>query len=292
MSWQLAIALSIIANVTTMLVQRRYSLNSKVPETFPTATSYLLGVMPVGILIGLSLPHEVDWSRRLFELLILCSGSMAISGWIGFRAVKELPVVAFQTIGRFTSVVAIALGWLVLGETLNGFQLVGAAILMAAALMAIWAPAGASGGASGKFNLRAVVLTLVAATLLAISLVTEKAILGHMQVGGVLIFGWGSQTLAMILLATKDARAEHLRKLTTYEVKWSALMGLANGVAGAFYVYALNRSNNISLITALTAVTLPLLVLGAHLVLGERDNSKLMWLSLATCFVGLLIGAV
>lgn len=113
-----------------------------------------------------------------------------------------------------------------------------------------------------------------------------------MQVGGVLIFGWGSQTTAMFILALKDASRKNLHRFRSYGIKWSALMGLANGITGAFYVYALNKSNNISLITALTAVTLPLIVFGARYLLKERENQKLMWVGLTISFLGLLVTAL
>jgi len=291
MPWQAAIGLAILANVVTILIQRRYSLKSNVPETFPTAISYLLGVMPIGVTVGLYLPHRVTWSWQLARLLFICATSMAVSCWIGFKAVKLLPVAPYQTISRFTAIVAIALGWAVLGEGLSRYQVLGAFLLLLGALLAIWAPIKRPDITQRVIHIRAVLLTLLASTLLAITLVSEKAILGHIQVGGVLILGWGSQTLAMLLLALKDAGRVNLRKFNYYELRWSAVMGLANGVTGAFYVYSLNKSNNISLITALTAIALPLTVFGAHLFLKERENSKLMWLSLAVCFIGLLVSA-
>lgn len=172
MPWQLAISLSIIANVTTTLIQHRYSQRSTAPETFPSATSYLLGVMPVGITVGLLLPHHVYWSWWLGLLLVICASSMALSGWIAFRAVKQLPIAVYQTIGRFTSVVAIALGWIVLSEGLGAFQLLGAIILLLAALLAIWAPAKNIEAVKRRIHFRAVLLTLFASTMLAIGLVT------------------------------------------------------------------------------------------------------------------------
>ncbi|HUB93982.1 MAG TPA: EamA family transporter [Verrucomicrobiae bacterium] len=293
MNWQLAISISIVANVTTTLIQRRYSLRSEAPETFPSATSYLLGVMPVGITTGLFiLPHHVNWSWWLDLLLLICASSMAVSGWIGFRAVKLLPIAAYQTIGRFTSIVAITIGWVVLREGLSLAQLIGAIVLLAAALLAIWAPAKNIAATERTVHFRAVFLTLIAATTLGIGLTAEKGILGHMQPGAVLIFGWGSQTIAMLLLALKDVNRENIRKFRPYEIKWSTLMGFVNGITGAFYVYSLSKSNNISLITALTAITLPLIALSGHFLLGERENQKLMWVSVGISFVGLLVSAL
>ncbi len=289
MSWQAAIGFSILASIITILVQRGYSLKSLVPDTFPPATSYLLGVMPIGIIIGLSLPHGIHWGWWVGLLLIICAATMAISYWINFKAVKLMPVAPYQTMTRFTNILTIALGWLLLGEKLNLYQLSGAALLLLAAALAAWAPIRRIKQAEQRLHWQSVTLTLIAASLLGISLVTEKAILGHAQVGGVLIFGWGAQTLAMLLLALKDFNRTNFRKYKWYELRWSWLMGLANGISGAFYVYALNKSNSISIITALTAIALPLTVFGAHIFLKERDNSKLILLSLTLCFVGLLV---
>jgi drug/metabolite transporter (DMT)-like permease len=292
MPWQLAIGLSILAGATMTLIKRRYALRSSVPETFPSAVSYLCGVMPVGIVIGLSLPHRIYWSGWLGFLLLLCASSMAVGSWISFRAVKLLPVAAYQTIGCFTNVVAIALGWVVLGEGLSPLQLGGTAILLLAAVLASLAPAKDLKTLEHGIHTRAVLLTLLACTAIAVSLVTEKGVLGHATVGGVLLAGWGSQTFAMLLLALKDVNRANVRAFRPKEIKWSVLIGLANGTGGAFYVYALQRSNNVSLIIALTAISLPLTVLGAHALLGERDNNKLMWLGLSLGFAGLLLTAL
>lgn len=289
MSWQIAIGFSILANIATTLVQRRYSLKSKAPATFPSAASYLLGVVPVGLIVGFSLPHQIYWSQQLAVLLFICAASMAISGWIGFMAVKLMPVAPYQTIGKFTIFVAVALGWIVLNERLTFYQLVGALIILLAAVLAIYAPILTAQDRHRHLHILPVFMTLVSATFLAFGLVSEKAILGHMQLGGVLILGWGAQTIAMLLLALKDANKHTIQSFKLYEIKWSTFMGLANGITGAFYVYALNKSDNISLITTLTAVALPLSALGAHFLLDERENSKLMWLSIIICFAGLII---
>jgi drug/metabolite transporter (DMT)-like permease len=292
MSWQIAVAFSIIGYVISILLQRRYSLKSKAPESFVPATAYLLGVMPVAIVAGLILPHHVDWSWRVGLLLFICASTIAISCWIGFKAIKLMPVAPYQTIARFSSIVVIALGWLVLGEVLNTYQVIGAALLLTGAAIAAWAPVKNIKNAERRVHLKAVILALIAAALLGISNVTEKAILGHAQIGGVLIFGWGSQTLAMLLLALKDLKRPNLRKLKIFDIKSAWAYGFANGVAGVFYVYSLSKSNNISIIVALLAITLPLAALGARFVLKERENNKLVLVSLAICFIGLLIFAI
>ena len=197
-----------------------------------------------------------------------------------------------MTIGKATSVVTVVLGWAILGEGLTAWQLIGGGILLAAALLAIRAPAKTAAGSFQHLQLSVVLTALAASVALAVGLVSEKAILGHMEIGGVFLVGWASQTLAMALLAAKDARRQYLHTFWKQEFRWATLMGAVNGLSGVFYVYAIVHSDNISLVTALTSAALPLTVFGAYLLLKEREHHKLMWLSLGLSFAGLLVSAL
>jgi drug/metabolite transporter (DMT)-like permease len=291
MTWQLAIVISIVANVATILIQRRYAQRSAAPPSFPPAVSYVFGVLPIGLLAGfLVFPHAIRWSWWLVMLLALGGLSMAVSTWTGFRAARHLAVGLNQVIGRLTIVFTVLLGWTTLGEGLTFFQTLGAAILLAAALLAIQAPKHTTD--THTTQLSALTLSIISAIALAVALVTEKAVLGHMNIGGVFLVGWTTQALAMVVLAAKDARPDTLRQFRGLEFRWSALMGLVNGLTGVFYIYAIVHANNISLITSFTAIVLPLTVLGAFIFLGEREHRKIMWISLGISFVGLLVSAL
>lgn len=293
MTWQIAIAISILANVVAILVQRRYAQKSSVPPTYPPAVSYLFGVMPVGIVAGLFiLPHDIQWSWWLGLLLVIEGVSMALANWTSFIVSKHFSVAQLQTITRIYAIIVVILGWVVLDETLTTFQLIGASILFAGALVAIQAPLKKTNHTEKKIHLKYVLIAIAGAGALAVGLVTEKAIAGHMEVGGVFLVGWAAQTLAMILLAGKDAQPHNIKKLSRYELTRSASMGMLYGITGAFYVYAFVHADNISLVTMLTSIVLPLSVLAAYLFLHEKENNKLMWLSIAISFAGLLVMAL
>ena len=293
MTWQLALAIMIFTGTANTLVQRHYAQKSAAPPTFVAATSYVFGVLPVGLTAGFFVfPHAIHWSWWLALLLAICGSSMAISVSTGFWVTRHLNVVANMTIGRVTSIVTILLGWGLLGEGLTTPQLIGGTILLLAALLAIWAPAKTTTGAFQHLHPSVVMVALLSCVTLAIGLVTEKAILGHMEIGGGFLTGWTTQALAMVILATKDASRANLQAFKGYEFKWSALMGAVNGLTGVFYVYTIVHSNNISLVTALLPVGLPLTVLGAYVFLREREHHKLMWASLAISLAGLVVSGL
>ena len=194
-----------------------------------------------------------------------------------------------KTIGCLGIVTAIILGWTILGESLTPTQIVGAILLLAAALLAIWAPTRHMGADAKRVHLGSVLIAVVAAVTFGIGLVTEKAIAGHMEIGGVFLVGWTTQTLAMVLLAAKDMSSQAIRNFRSYDFKWSTIMGLLSGFTGVFYVYAIVESDNISLVTAITAISFPLTILGAYVLLHERENRLFMWLSIIFGFVGIII---
>jgi drug/metabolite transporter (DMT)-like permease len=289
MSWQLAISISIIASVFVALVQRQYALRTTAPATFPSAVSYLLGVTPVGLFAGILIfPNDITWSWWLCLLLILGASSMAIAMWTGFQAAKRLAVAPRQTIGCLSIVTAIILGWTILGEGLTASQSSGAILLLTAAILAIWAPTRRMGADAKRIHFGSVLIAIVAAVAFGIGLVTEKAIAGHMEIGGVFLVGWTTQTIAMVLLATKDMSRQAIRNFRRYDFTWSTIMGVLSGFTGVFYVYAIVHADNISLVTAITAIAFPLTILAAYLILHERENRLLMWLSIALGFVGII----
>ncbi len=290
MTWQLAISISIIASIFVALIQRRYAQNTTAPATFPTAVSYLLGVTPVGLIAGFFIfPNNITWSWWLGFLLFFGAFSMAIAMWTGFKAAKLLAVAPRQTIGCLSIVTAIILGWTVLGETLTATQLSGAILLLAAALLAVWAPTRGMESDAKKVHLGSVLIAVLTAISFGIGLVTEKAIAGHMDIGGVFLVGWTTQTIAMILLAAKDMSHKAFINFRSYDFKWSILMGLLSGFTGVFYVYAIVTSDNISLVTAITAISFPLTILAAYFFLHEREHRLIMWLSIALGFFGIVV---
>jgi drug/metabolite transporter (DMT)-like permease len=265
---------------------------SQLPESFPPAISYLIGVTPLGIVVGLFMRHHVSWSWWLVFLLVTEGIFIGLYNFISFMAIRRLPLVRYQTIYQSYELVVIVLGWTLLKERLSAPEVIGALLLLLAALIAIRAPVKSPQELHTSVRTSAVTLTLLAALVMGIGLVTEKAALRHMDMGAYFIFGYGTQTLAVLALAAKDVSKETLHRFKRYDFKRSLLMGILSATTGFFYIAAIVKSNNISLITALAAFVLPLVVLGGYLILRERDSQKALWGGMAIGFVGLIISAL
>lgn len=292
MAWQLALCLFFMTSVGLSLLQRAYSQTSRLPESFPPAISYLIGVTPLGIAVGLFMHHHVQWSWWLGFLLLLEGVFIGLYNWLSFMAIKRLPLARYQTIYQVYELVVIGLGWSLLKEGLGVFQVLGGLLILVAAFLAIRAPVKAQRQLHKHVAAPAVILTLLAALTMGIGLVAEKAALRHMDMGAYFIFGYGVQTLCVVLLAAKDVSRSALRAFKAYDFKRSLGMGVLSATTGFFYIAAIVNSDNISLITALGAFTLPLTVLAAYLFLRERDEMKLLIGGVAVGFLGLLVSAI
>lgn len=294
MSWQVGLLLFYVTVVAQALLQRSYSQKSTLPESFPPAISYLIGVTPLGIVVGLLLRHHVHWSLWLGCLLIIEGVFIGLYNWLSFKAIRRLPIVRYQTIYQSYEIVVVVLGWILLKERLNAPQIIGAVLLLCAAFLAIRAPLRVGADASGRIadNKTAVGLTLLAALVMGIGLIAEKASLHYMDIGAYFIFGYLTQTLALVALAVKDVNKSALRAFRVYDMQRSLAMGTLSALIGFFYIVSITKSNNISLITALGAFALPLTVLAGYLLLHERDNPRLLWGATTLGCIGLIITAL
>lgn len=225
-------------------------------------------------------------------VMIVLSASMALANWWGFLVAGRLAIAPQQTIGTLTNISVVIMGWTLLGETLTKAQFVGGGILLVAALLAIWSPIKTGRASFKRMEGKTVALAVGAAIMLAIGLVSEKALLEHMDIGGIFLVSWPIQLIGMLLLASKDVSRKVLHAFKATELRDAVIIGVANGLNGLFYIYAIFYSDNISLISVLGTVIFPLTVLGAYIFLREREHHVFMWLSVAISTVGLLVLAL
>jgi len=292
MSWQFGLVLSYIAVVAQALWQRAYSQKSELPESFPPAISYMLAVTPLGIVVGLTMNHHVLWTPWLGVLLALEGVLIGAFNWLSFMAIKRLPIAQFQLIFQSYAVVTIVLGWVLLHETLNVPQIIGGVLLLAAAVIATQTPVAQPGDKPRASRKPAIILAVLSAFGLGAGLVVEKAALHYMDIGAYFIFGFGTQTIALMLLALRDVKKGVFSKIRPRDVRRSFIMGVISVVVGFLYIFVIKRSNNVSLITALEAFGLPLIVLASYIILKERENTKRLFAAAALGCIGIIVTAL
>lgn len=78
--------------VLKSLGQRRYLRKTGLPSSVVAAMNYLLGIWPLALIVGLMLPHHVNWSWWVVVLVIIEGLAIAIFNKLSVRAIKRLPI--------------------------------------------------------------------------------------------------------------------------------------------------------------------------------------------------------
>ncbi len=292
--WILALAINLTLFTAATLLKRQYAQSHTVPASVSMAVSYTIGFMPIGLAAGLLLAHNVSWSWLTWWLLLGATLFLALFIWLSFLAMRYIPAALNQTLSQARIVIVIILGSLFLQESLTAAQFIGAALILAGGIVAIWAPAKAHRAGLGRHKhlMKGIILSVVSALFLGIGAILEKAVLRHMDIGAFFIYGFGLQTFWLIVFALKDTNGKIPAGLSKTIVRQSTIIGVLTAVFGISYFVALQGADNISLVQSLTALTLPMTAVAAHYFLKERDDAKLLWTAIIMSATGVVITAL
>lgn len=287
MSWHVSLLLFYVFSVSKALGQRRYLRKTGLPASIVASMNYMLGLWPLAIVVGLMLPHHVTWSWWLVCLLVIEGFAIGLYNKLSFRAIKRLPISHFQTLNQSFNIFVIFGGWVLLAETLSVSQLIGVSFIIAAAVLSAFAAR--TRQSAKKIPPGTTRLVIIAAAVLSMGLIAEKAALGHMDIGAYFIFGIGSQAIFATLIALKDVNHKVITTISHSDIRNNIVVGMISGIAGFLYLYTVNAANNISLIVSLNSFVLPLTALASYWLLHEREDQKRLWGSIALGVVGLSI---
>ena len=287
MSWHVSLLLFYVFSVSKALGQRRYLRKTGLPSSVIASMNYLLGIWPLAIVVGLMMPHQVNWSWWLVFLLVFAGLAIGLYNKLAFRAIKRLPISRFQTLNQSFNVFVILGGWVLLSETLSKTQLVGAGFIIIAAVISAYGTGWKQG--AKKTQRGTTRLVIIAAAILSLGLIAEKAALGHMDIGAYFIFGIGSQAVFATLIALKDADKKVMSAISHSDIRNNVAVGMVSGIAGFLYLYTVNAANNISLIVSLNSFVLPLTAFASYWFLHEREDQKRLWGSISLGVIGLCI---
>ena len=279
-----------IASVALALQRRTYSQKTKLPGRVPPALAYVMGVLPLGIIVGLIVGNlSIDWSGITVLSLFFMALFVGLFNWLVFEAARKLTVALFQTIFQIHAVTAAALGWIFLGEGLTGIQIIGGALLLTGAVLAAQ-----SYKQEKKVKLKnsAVFIAILASISLGAGIFAEKVALSSVSLGAYFIIGYALQVVAICAIAYKDLRKLDFKSLSKTEWVDAGKMGVLNAVLGFFFIYALNTADNVALVSLVSTFQMPLIAAAGYFILKEKEVGWKLSLAIITAFVGLILTAL
>lgn len=210
--------------------------------------------------------------------------AFAITNVATYKSLTYVDAAVGSIFNTLNALCTIGLAALVLNEDLTAVQLVGASILTAAIIYSMLALRTTKKKLSIGELERGFGFALLAGVAYAIAIVNEKWLLSHMSAGSYVVFGWGWQMLASVVLAVvlQPQKLGIIRAFRT--VRLIAAIGLMRAVAGVAFVLAQIRSDNVALVTVIANFKLiVVMILGAWLL---RERHKL-WQKTAGAFASL-----
>ena len=290
MSWQFSILLFFVFSVMQSLQRHKYSQISKLPSKVVPALAYLTGVLPLGIIVGLGTRNvQVNWSGTTVPVLLIMGLFIGVFNWLAFVASKKLTVATFQTIFQIYAVTAVIGGWLLLDETLDSQQVFGSVLLIIGAVLAAQAY---KAKVKSKFIGSAAFIGVIASVSLGLGIIAEKASLGKMTLGAYFIFGYFIQTLSICIIGMVQLKKLDWSSVKKYDWKNIVYLGILDSLVGFFYIYAINTSDNVGLVSVTTTFQMPLTAVAGYFILKEKEVGWKLALGVVIAFIGLVVTAI
>ncbi len=281
--WQTMIVAYLLLNTLLYVLNRYLGQNMQKHRDIIAWTFLALFHYPVGIVIALisGLDFNVGWQNFLF----IAGGSLIFPAVriLTLRANRDIDAGRFAILSNLTPVITIIAATLLLNQGLNSGQLIGAAIIISAALI-ISLPSISQ--RNRKNNLKVgLLISLAVFTLSALGIVFESWMMSRVSYGNYLFYGWGFQALYITLIALP--RFHQLPEIFSQKRQSIAIAayGLVGALQGIAYLVALKYIENASLFGVLTSFTAILVVPAAFFLLHERKH--LVWK-----FAGAAIGTI
>lgn len=279
-SWYYAILVYFVASSSYSILQRKYSLTSKIPLGLIPGLIFAIFVYPIGLITSSVIGDfwfHVQWQS--FALIILASIAIGSFNVAPFKINKYIDTTQYLIISNIYTPIVVLIGVFLLNEPFTLTQTAGMILLV---LGAILVAAKGFTKLTFSFDKHSVELAGLA-ILLGIGLAAEKASLSYMSKSSYMIFGWGLQAIVTLFLARKDFK--YIRRIDRSDIRQLAELGIARTghIIGFFLAVALSK--NVALIASLSSFRIPIVFIASIFILKERDN-------LARKFIGVLIATI
>lgn len=278
MTWQIFVLGYLVFATASFILRRFLAKSAQEHNTLINAFYFLGALYPTGLIIAaFTSPNLlIGWDNFIYTMLF--SAGFPIMMFLSFKANRYMDAGHYTIINNITPIITISAATLLLGEGLSGWQIVGAfVIILAAFLVSLPGVIGRH-----KTNSSGVALALASVTILGLSIVFERWMLTRIDYGAYLVYGWGAQTLWMVLMAWPDRKNIKMifQKDNLNPVIWYAI---TNTFKGVFFVAALKTTTNVSLVSAAASFTAVSVVIAAYIFLKEK---QWLWLKICSATMG------
>ena len=280
MTWQLLLICYLMLGTASYLWRRQLAKTFARANRLVNAFFFVVVLYPIGLVVAALTTPDLSIGWASFWMLLIGSVVFPFSNLLAYRANRDMDAGLFTIISDLIPVVSITAGWLLLKEGLTGQQLIGAGIILVAALLVTLPQL----KHHMRNNPRALACAIAAVILVGLGFVFERYMLTRMDFGAYIMFGWGLQMVWGVLFALPERKSYKMlfdpnirSKLWAYSLSCT-FRGLC--IVGALYL-----SGNVSVVMASASFLTVLVVVAAYFILKEKEW---LWLKLGAATLGVI----
>lgn len=284
MSWQLLLIGYLVLGTASYLWRRQLAKTFAKANSLVNAFFFVAVLYPIGLFVAALTTPDLSVGWASFWLLLAGGAIFPFVNLLIYRANRDMDAGLFTIISDLVPVVSVTAGWLLLNEGLTGQQLIGAAVILLAALLATLPQL----KHHMRNNRKAMICAFAAVILLGLGFVFERYMLTLMDFGAYIVLGWGLQMVWGVLFALPERKSYKILfdpkirgKLWAYSLS-STFRGLC--IVGALYL-----SGNVSVVMASASFLTVLVVAAAYFILKEKERLALKMSAATLGVVGLLL---
>lgn len=192
--------------------------------------------------------------------------AFALSNAISFKVFQHVDAAIASLLSTFNILAAIAISTAVIHEGLTLRMGSGAALIIGASWIVLSAHVGRQKRHSWTIGLG---LSILAALFFGLAIVNEKFLLNNMGLSSYLVWGWGVQVLAAVMLSLLISRRGFREIVRVKPYKLLGAAGAIRAVSGLAFIIALVTIDNLSVVSALSGLKVILAAAFGLLFLGE-----------------------
>ncbi|MBX4201406.1 DMT family transporter [Candidatus Saccharibacteria bacterium] len=292
MSWQVLIILQTVIIAFSTISIRALTRQKSLSNSVLALNGIQSVVYYVGILCLLPFIGSIQFGKihEFLPFLVAAGLLLAGSNACGFKVLSHLDAGFGTILGTLGAVFTIIFAAIVLGEELNLTQAIGSVILLLGVCYGLLI---ARQHHKGKKNHRAwlwgLIFAVFSGLFIALALVDEKYLLGHMNGPTLMFYAVGFQMLGSLLLgAMFEPKGYRLIKNKSV-MRLNILGGSFRSVSAVLFIIALVKSNNVALVGVIEQFKLVVIIILAALILKERDRLGQKLMAACVAILGLVI---
>lgn len=284
MTWQTLLILYLVLNTISYILQRKLGASLAKHKRLVAGFFFVVVHYPLGLVVAFMDHPDLRISWVNIIALLVGSWIFPVINILYLKASKHLDAGRFTVLSNLTPIVTIVAATLLLGERLTGMQLLGASTIIASAFIVTLTHA----RKRGQVSQQGVTVAILAFMLAGLATVYERWMLGQMDLGTYIVFGWGAQTLWMLVLAWPERKSLGVLKKKKYLIPISSF-ALTSATKGILFLAALQLSGNASVFGAFASFTAIMVVPAAYFLLKERRSMRLKVTAAVIGTIGLII---